>query len=79
MFTIEHELSSTIITTLDDAGAQEDVQVILDEESVCIRQFDDDQNTHDLVMMSLQQFYEILAAMGLPEGSYVQGKINDNS
>lgn len=79
MFTIEHDHDATIITTLDDNGAHEDIQVLLDEETVCIRQFDDEQNTHDLVIMSLKQFDEILMALGLPEGCYVQGKRNENS
>ena len=74
MFTIEHNHDSTIITTLDDDGAHEDIQVLLDEETVCLRQFDDEQNTHDLVIMSLKQFDEILMALGLPEGCNVQGR-----
>ena len=73
MFTIEHIHDSTIITTLDDEGDNEDIQVLLDEETVCLRQFDDEQNTHDLVIMSLKQFDEIIMALGLPEGCYVQG------
>ncbi len=71
MLTIEHEDDATIVTTIDEAAKLEDVQVILDAETIYIRQLNEfDGDTVELIILSHQQFNDILAAMNLPEGAY---------
>jgi len=70
MFTIEHEDTYTVITTLDRSGLYTDVEVILDETDVVLRQFNDESRSYDLINLSHQQFTDIYAAMNRPEGSY---------
>ena len=70
MFTIEHEFESTIITTLDQKGDHEDVEIHLDEESIFIRQWSEELQTFDLIELSMQQLKDIITAVDLPEGAY---------
>jgi len=70
MFTVEHEFDSTLITTLDQKGEQEDVEVHLDEESVFFRQWSEEIQGYDLIEMSMQQLKDIVSAIDSPEGAY---------
>jgi len=70
MFTIEHEFESTVITTLDQKGDHEDVEIHLDEESIFIRQWSEELQTFDLIELSMQQLKDIITAVDLPEGAY---------
>ena len=71
MFTVEFESEDTVITTIDDTGDNEDVQVILDENGdVWVRQWDDDKQVHELICMSDHQFKDILAAWNSTEGAF---------
>jgi hypothetical protein len=70
MFTVEHMPEDTIITTLDQEGKCNDVEVIIDAESVFFRQWSDDMEVYDLIEMSNQQLKDIVAAMNSPEGAY---------
>jgi len=70
MFTVEHESDFTVVTTLDQGGEYADVELILDEEDIVIRQFNEDLDCYDLINMSFQQFKDILASMEKGEGAY---------
>jgi hypothetical protein len=70
MFTVEFESDATVITTLDQAGELNDVEVILDEDSIFFRQWSDDMGSYDLVEMSEQQLRDIIAALSKSEGAY---------
>jgi hypothetical protein len=70
VFTVEFESDATVITTLDQAGELNDVEVILDEDSIFFRQWSDDMGSYDLVEMSEQQLRDIIAALSKSEGAY---------
>ena len=70
MFTIEHESDFTVVTTLDQGGEHEDVEVIIDDLDVVIRQYNEDMECYDLINLSHQQFKDILASMEKGEGAY---------
>lgn len=75
MFTIEMDKDfgeDITITTLDDRGEAADVEVILMEDAVYIRQFDSDDEECQLIVMSVNQLKDIVAAMNLPQGAYYQ-------
>jgi hypothetical protein len=70
MFTIEHEQDFTVVTTLDQGGEYSDVELILDEEDIVIRQYNEDLECYDLINMSFQQFKDIIASMDKGQGAY---------
>lgn len=72
MFTIEHDYDCTVITSLDDGGNYEDVEVALDETSVFIAQFIPGSNKRQVLELSFQQLKDILVSMDLPSGAYYQ-------
>jgi len=77
MFTVEIDWDETAVTVLDQSGEHEDVQFLLYEDAVYIRQFDNDSNRHTVIEMSPDQFHELMTAMDLPDGAYLLGDKND--
>jgi hypothetical protein len=69
-FTIEHVFKESVVTVLDDTGQLEDIEWILDENSVFVRQWNNELERYEVVEMSNQQLREALTALGLPEGTY---------
>ena len=72
MYTVEFEPDASVITSLDPTGQFNDVEVIIGEDNhVYIRQFDDDANAYEMVIMDYTQFIQIFAAVQSPEGVYI--------
>jgi len=72
MFTIELDTDKgqgITVRTLDDRGGQDDVEVILYDDQVFIRQVDDYDGVQ-MILLSAQQLMDIVAAMELPAGAY---------
>lgn len=72
MFTTEHEFDCTVITTLDEGGNYEDVELIMDETSVFIAQLIPGTDKRQVLELSIQQLKDILVSMDLPQGAYYQ-------
>ena len=75
MFTVEMDTdggTSYTITTLDSTGGQADVEVMIYDDMVAIRQCIDvdDEVMTDLIVMSPMQWADIINAMQMPSGSY---------
>lgn len=70
MFTNEFEFDSTVTTVLDEENSFEDVKLVICDDLVYLEQWNDEFES-DLIVISHQQWYEILKAMKLPEGAYV--------
>jgi spermidine synthase len=70
MFTNEFEFDATVTTILDENGDHDDVQVHIDDGGVFIRQFNENTDKYDLIVMTHKMFYEFLAAMRTTEGTY---------
>ena len=74
MFTVEMESEVSLITTLDATGEYPDVEVAIGDDMVSIRQVTDSDlgpDEHvDLIIMTPQQWNDILNAMKLPVGAY---------
>ena len=77
MFTIEMDWDETALTILDSTGSHEDVQFLIYDDIVYIRQWDQGGNCFSLIEMSPEQFNEMNAAMHLPEGAYLMGSNDD--
>jgi len=75
MFTVENDTDNgegSTITTLDETNQHDDVEVILYEDSVYIRQISDEYESIQMIVLSPQQFKDIVLAYNLPDGAYYQ-------
>jgi hypothetical protein len=71
MFTVEFEPECSVITSLDNNDAFDDVEVLLCEDnSVFIVQHMLDVDDTNIIYMSYQQLTEISAALNMTEGAY---------
>ena len=72
MFTNEFEFDSTVTTVMCEEGDHEDVQLIIADDIVYIRQFNDDkrETTYDLIAMSPKMFLEMQHALNKSEGMF---------
>jgi hypothetical protein len=71
MFTVEFESDAAVITTLDQNNLHEDVEVIFgDDGDVYMRQFEPEMDSYQMLIMSAQQWLDLMAAYKSSEGSY---------
>ena len=71
MYTVEFDHDSVVITTLDDSGAFEDVELIMNEDmTVFVRQWCEEMNEYQILFMSYQQLLDIIVSIRSPEGAY---------
>lgn len=75
MFTNEFDWDNgeaTITTVLDETGTVTDVQMIISDEGVFIRQFpEDEKRPADLICMTHKMFKDMMEAMNHPEGFFI--------
>lgn len=71
MFTVEMDHDETTVTVLDNHGNWDDVELILYDDVVYIRQYDTELGVMQMIAMSPEMFHEILLSMNHPEGAYV--------
>lgn len=74
MFTIEMDHDETEIILIDDHGHHEDVQFILYDDIVYIRQWRDEFQEFETIILSPDMFDEFRKSLDLPEGSYILRK-----
>ena len=84
MFTVEMDTDdgdSCTVVTLDNTGACPDVELIMYDDMVALRQITDDNTTPrvkvDMIVMTPLQWFDILHAMKLPEGVYYATEVDD--
>jgi hypothetical protein len=71
MFTVEFESDASIVTTLDQHDKHEDVEIIFGDDGVVyMRQFEPDMEQYQMLIMSAQQWMDLMAAYKSAEGSY---------
>ncbi len=70
MFTNEFEFDETVTTIMDEAAEYEDVHVVITDDQVFIRQWDDDREKYEIICMSPKMFYELQEAMKSPAGLF---------
>jgi hypothetical protein len=70
LFQNEIDWDETITTILDDGGQYEDVQVFIDENEIFIRQWNENIQRYDLIVMNHRMFLELQEAMNYPEGMF---------
>ncbi len=70
MFTIENDMGDTIITILDETAEWEDVQVVMSDTHVFIRQWCNNKKAHEIIAMTPHMYYKLMQAWNLPDGAY---------
>lgn len=79
MFTIEMDTDngeSCTIVSIDQGGNQDDVEVMLFDDVVYLRQTDQDGEYCSLIAISPQQMFDIKTALELPSGTYITKRKN---
>lgn len=81
MFTVEMDTDngeSCTITTLDSTNQHDDVEVILFDDVVYVRQVDEHDHVN-VIIMSPQQWLDITTGMELPSGAYYTRSVLNDS
>jgi hypothetical protein len=71
MFTNEFEFDETVTTIMDETAEYEDVHVMITDDQVFIRQWDDDREKYEIICMSPKMFFELQEAMKHPAGLFI--------
>jgi hypothetical protein len=72
MFTNEFEFDASVTTILDETGEWEDVELIIEDDVVFIRQFGKvDNKPADLIAFTPKMFTDMLEALNHTEGFYI--------
>ena len=74
MFTVEMDTDngeSCTIVSIDQGGKQDDIEVMLFDDVVYLRQTDQDGEYCSLISISPQQMFDIKTALDLPSGAYI--------
>lgn len=71
MFTVEMDHDEITVTVLDNNGNWDDVELIMYDDVIYIRQFDAELDAMQMIAMSPQMFGELMLSMKHPEGSYM--------
>ncbi len=71
MFTNEFEFDETVTTIMDEAAEYEDVHVMITDDQVFIRQWDDDREKYEIICMSPKMYFELQEAMKHPAGLFI--------
>ena len=70
MFSNEFEFDEITITIMDETAEFEDVHVIMTDDQVFIRQWDDDREKYEIICMSPKMYFEMQEAMKHPVGLF---------
>lgn len=70
MFTVEYEFDAAIVTSLDELGEYEDVQLIIGSDMVYMRQWDETLDKFVVLAMSYQQLLDLAASLNTQEGMH---------
>jgi hypothetical protein len=77
MFTVEMDTDkgeSCTIISLDQRGEHDDIEVMLFDDVVYLRQTDQNAEYCSLIAISPQQMFDIKTALDLPIGAYITKK-----
>jgi len=71
MFTVEFESDASGVKSLDDSGEFSDVEMIIaDDDVVFIRQWDEDLQKYEMLVMCYQQLLDLFVSMHQTEGAF---------
>lgn len=71
MYTVEFEPDASVITSMDERDKYEDVEMVIAEDgTVFMRQFEDQLDSHQLIVMSYQQLLDLVTSLQQTEGLF---------
>lgn len=70
MFTVEMDWDEIAITVLDESAYHEDLQCLIYEDTVYIRQWNSDEGRFNVVSMTPEMFDEFRVSFDQQEGAY---------
>jgi hypothetical protein len=70
LFQNEIDWDETVTTIIDDYAVHDDVQLIIDDNEVFIRQWSEQFQRYDLIVMSHKMFLELQEALKHSEGLF---------
>jgi hypothetical protein len=76
MFTVETNFDHSKVTVLDSEDEEEDIIVEFYDDSIFIRQWDDELAYYNFIVLSPEMFDKMLFALQCPDGAYSE-KINE--
>ena len=65
MITVEHEFDHTLVTILDNSGECDDLELVVDEDSVYIVQ------ENNMLLITPFMLKELISSYDMKEGSYI--------
>lgn len=74
MFTVEMDHDETLVTILDENNDYDDVQFVIFDDIVYIRQWNEMHDFCEIVSLSPEMFDDFRKALDLSEGSYYSKK-----
>jgi len=72
MFSVEIDFDEILLKVVDETENFEDVDVILYDDLVYIRQWCEDSQHYKTIALSIDMWDEVLTALGQSEGVYVK-------
>ena len=71
MFTVEFEKDAQVITSLDETNRFEDVEMVIsDDDTVYLRQYENNLNEHQIIYISYQQLLDLVSSLNSTEGAF---------
>lgn len=70
MFQNEINWDESITHIIDDRAVHEDIQLIIDDNEVFVRQWNENLQRYDLIIMSHKMFFELQQALHHSEGLF---------
>lgn len=70
MFTNEQKFDESLTVVMDETAEYEDIHLIITDEEVFLRQWDDDCDRYEIIAMTHKMFFELQEALKKPDGIY---------
>ena len=71
MFTVETEFDHTVVTVMDKTGEREDLIVVLREEGVFLKQYDEYAGRTLTISLSEKQVSDLFLALNSSDGTFI--------
>lgn len=76
MFTIDFDYDDIEIVIVDDAGFYEDLSINSFDDIVYIRQWDNELERYNTIIISPQMWEEMISAINSPEGAFTKRPVD---
>ena len=71
MFTVETEFDRTVVTVMDETGKQEDLIIVLTEQGIFLKQFDEHDHRELTLHVTEKQISDMFLALNSTDGTFI--------